>query len=132
ARPHGRRGSRGGRMAGRGPAPKGRGDRRNHHAPQRGDWTELHPPTSPPPALPPRGKGRGHWSPWTRAAWKSWWSDPASTQWTEADRDLVLHLADVYEWWVRESTATLASEVRQLRDALGLSPKGRQDRRWLI
>lgn len=119
-------------MAGRGPAPKAPAERRNHHEPQRGDWTLLLPPTRKPPALPPRGKTRGIWSARTRAGWKAWWSDPASTQWSEADRELVLHLADVYEEWIRTGTASFAAEVRQLRDHLGLTPKGRQDRRWKI
>ena len=44
----------------------------------------------------------------------------------------MLHLADVYEQWIRQPSASIAAEVRQLRDNLGLSPKGRQDRRWRI
>jgi hypothetical protein len=55
-----------------------------------------------------------------------------STRWSAADRDLVLHLADVYEHWARQPSASIAAEVRQLRDNLGLSPKGRQDRRWRL
>lgn len=120
-------------MAGRGKAPKAVGDRRNKTAPQRGDWVELRPIEKPNvPALPARGKGRGRWSIRTTRAWRAWWSDPASTQWGEADRDLVEHLADVYEAFVREASASLAAEIRQLRDSLGLTPKGRQDRRWVI
>lgn len=118
-------------MAGTGRAPKAPTERRNHHSPIRGDWTEL--PSAVErgvPRLPARGRGRGAWSARTRAAWGAWWSDPASTQWTKADEDLVLHLADVYEEWIRAPSASLASEARQLRDSLGLTPKGRQDRRW--
>jgi hypothetical protein len=108
-------------MAGRGRPPKSAGSRRNHHDPQRGDWVEVRGDERQRiPKLPARGKGRGVWS------------DPVSKMWREADHDLVLHLADVYEEWVRQGTASLASETRQLRDNLGLSPKGRQDRRWRI
>src|SRR5688572_14770614 len=117
-------------MAGRGPAPKAPAERRNHHEPQRGDWTLVLAHDNKPPKLPPRGKGRGAWSPRTRAAWNAWWSDPVSPLWSEGDRDLVLHLADVFELWIREGMSSFASEVRQLRDHLGLTPKGRQDRRW--
>lgn len=82
--------------------------------------------------MPARGRGRGHWSPRTRRAWKTWWADPVSSQWSDADKDLAEHLADVYEAWIREPMPTGASEIRQLRDSLGLSPKGRQDRRWRL
>lgn len=120
-------------MAGRGRAPKPKSERRNRAEPRRGDWTDLVPTTrEKPPELPARGAGRGGWSPRTRRAWGNWWSDPASTQWSESDVDLVEQLADVYEEWVRKPTSGMASEVRQLRDSLGLTPKGRQDRRWRI
>lgn len=120
-------------MAGRGPRPKAAADRRRANDPARGEWTEIAEPSRKrTPLLPARGKGRGKWSPRTRYAWKAWWSDPASTQWSLADQELVLHLADVYEEWVREPTSSKAAEIRQLRDSLGLTPKGRQDRRWRI
>jgi hypothetical protein len=118
-------------MAGRGPAPKAPDQRRRRNEPTAGEWVTLTADDVPkPPSLPSRGKGRGHWSPRTRRAWKQWWSDPVSLQWGPGDRDLVEHLADIYEEWVRDPMPTSASEIRQLRDSLGLSPKGRQDRRW--
>lgn len=119
-------------MAGSGPAPKSGASRRNKTSPQRGDWVDLPAVAAPAPKLPARGKGRGVWSPRTKRAWRAWWSDPASTQWSEADRELVEHLADVFEEWVRDPASSKAAEVRQLRDSLGLTPKGRQDRRWRI
>lgn len=120
-------------MAGKGPPPKPAAERVNRAEPKRGDFTTIYPPTGKVRNLPARGKGRGHWSPRTRRAWKAWWSDPASTQWTSGDVELVEHLADVFEEWVRDpGTAGRATEVRQLRDVLGLTPKGRQDRRWLV
>jgi len=45
---------------------------------------------------------------------------------------LVLFLAELYELRIERSTIRLANEIRQVRDSLGLSPKGRQDRRWRI
>ena len=119
-------------MAGRGPAPKPVGDRRNKNQKQRGDWQELSSPVDVVPDLPKRGEGRGSWSARSRRAWGLWWSDPVSSQWGPADVDLVEHLADVYEEWIRKPTLGMAGEVRQLRDSLGLTPKGRQDRRWRI
>lgn len=46
--------------------------------------------------------------------------------------ELVEHLADVVEAFVRSNKASLAAEARQLRDSLGLTPKGKQDRRWRV
>lgn len=119
-------------MAGTGRAPKAPEQRRNHHDPRRGEWQRIFAPTKAPPKMPARGKGRGSWSTRTTKAWKSWWRDPASTMWTAADVDLVEHLADVFEEWVRDPRASVAAECRQLRDSLGLTPKGRQDRRWFV
>jgi len=120
-------------MAGRGPAPKPASQRRNKNEKQRGDWTDIREPTGKPPKMPVRGEGRGSWSPRTQRAWKAWWSDPVSTMWSPGDVELVEHLADVMEGWVRDpDSAGRATEVRQLRDVLGLTPKGRQDRRWVI
>jgi hypothetical protein len=119
-------------MAGRGPAPKAPEQRRRANAPTAGEWIEL--PASAgtkPPALPKRPKGFA-WSPRTKQAWRAWWGDPVSSQWSDGDRDLVYHLLYVHESWVREPTVSAAAEIRQLRDNLGLSPKGRQDRRWRI
>ena len=119
-------------MAGRGPAPKAPEQRRNHHAPQRGEWTDLPAEITRAvlPNLPSRGKGQGTWSARTRAAWKSWRADPVTSQYGPADVQLAIDLAWLYEQWVRDPTASLAGEIRQRQDALGLTPKGRQDRRW--
>jgi hypothetical protein len=49
-----------------------------------------------------------------------------------AEVQLAVDLAYVYEQWVQEPTAALAAEIRQRQDGLGLSPKGKQDRRWRV
>lgn len=115
-----------------GPAPKPKSQRVNRNEKLRGELTKIFPPSGKPPSLPARGKGRGQWSARTRRAWEAWWSDPASTMWGPGDVDLVEHLADVYEEWVRVPKAAFAAEARQLRDLLGLTPKGKQDRRWVV
>jgi hypothetical protein len=115
-------------MAGRGPAPKALEQRRNHHEPLRGEWTSLHPlKKAVLPTLP-----RDEWSARTRAAWAAWRRDPATSMYGPAEIQLAIDLAYIYEQWVLEPTAALASEIRQRQDGLGLSPKGKQDRRWRV
>jgi hypothetical protein len=120
-------------MAGRGPAPKAPEDRRRRNAPAAGEWVDLPELAARVlPNLPQRGKGRGAWSARTRAAWKAWQKDPVTSQYGPADVQLAVDLAWLYEDWVREPTVALAGEIRQRMDTLGLSPKGRQDRRWRL
>jgi hypothetical protein len=119
-------------MAGRGRAPKLKDQRRNPVVPQRGDWVQL--PTLEAqvlPGLPERSAIEGPWSERTVRAWGAWSMDPASVMYGPAEVQHALDLAYVYEQWVRDGTAALASEIRQRLDVLGLSPKGKQDRRWL-
>lgn len=115
-------------MAGRGPAPKAFEQRRNHHEPLRGEWTLLAPLGRPVlPVLP-----REEWSVRTKRAWEAWRKDPATGMYGPAEVQLAVDLAYVYEQWVREPSASLAAEIRQRQDGLGLSPKGKQDRRWMV
>lgn len=56
-----------------------------------------------------------------------------AAMWDEADRgsvEMLLRLVDA--WWRGDPKPAAAAEIRQVRDSLGLSPKGRQDRRWLL
>lgn len=118
-------------MAGTGPAPKPKHQRRNRVPLKRGDWVELRATTRKVPDLPSL-EGEYEWSERTQRAWSSWWKDPASQMWSGADIDLVEHLASVHEIWITRSTVQVLAEIRQLRDALGLTPKGKQDRRWFV
>lgn len=113
-------------MAGRGPAPKLPSQRRNTTKPQRGEWVDLQPVTEPVPKLP-----RGRWSARTKAAWESWWTDRASTQWTEADRHSVVELAYLHGE-LAGGRVTVAAEIRQRMDGLGLTQKGKRDLRWRV
>lgn len=119
-------------MAGRGPAPKAPEERRRRNAPAGGEWIDLPAELTRAvlPTLPKRGKGQGNWSARTRAAWTAWRKDPATSQFGPADVQLTIDLAYLYEQWVREPKVNIAAEIRQRMDALGLTPKGRQDRRW--
>jgi hypothetical protein len=115
-------------MAGRGPAPKALEQRRNHHEPLRGEWTTVAAGAkSKLPALP-----KDSWSPRSKRAWEAWRKDPVTSLYGPAEAQLALDLAYIYEQWVQEPTAALAGEIRQRQDGLGLSPKGKQDRRWRV
>ncbi len=113
-------------MAGQGRAPKPPETRRNHHAPRAGEWVDMPPLTA--AVLPPLPNGE--WSERTQAAWEAWRADGATAMYGSADIQLAIDLAYLYEAWVLEPTAALAGEIRQRQDSLGLTPKGRQDRRW--
>ena len=117
-------------MAGRGRVPKEPAVRRGRTAPLRGDWVEI--PTvnlRRAPAMPTAP--RGGWSAGAKLAWKAWWSDGASTQWSPADREAVRQLAYLLHDQER-GKVSVASEVRLRADALGLSQKGKRDFRWKI
>jgi hypothetical protein len=115
-------------MAGRGPAPKAFEQRRNHHEPLRGEWiTVAAGSKSALSALP-----KDSWSPRTKRAWKAWSSDPVTSLYGPAEAQLALDLAYIYEQWVQDPSSSLAGEIRQRQDGLGLSPKGKQDRRWRV
>lgn len=120
-------------MPGRGPVPKAPGARRNRHAPQRGEWTSF-PALKKPvlPALPKRTRDELPWSQRAKDGWKAWREDPATGMYGAGEIQDAIDLLYVYEQWIREGTAALAREVRQRKDDLGLSMKGKQERRWRV
>jgi len=63
-------------------------------------------------------------------AWAAWMGSCAASHWTRGDvpsMRVVVHLHDQVE----RGEYRYAGELRLWMDNLGLSPKGRQDRRWL-
>lgn len=105
-------------MAGHGRAPKPRDQRRNGHAPQRGEWVDLPPLEK--PVLP--GARRG-WSQHVKALWEAWRSDPVTSQYGPADLAAVGELARLFD-------DLQPNEQRLRMDGLGLTPKGKRDLRW--
>lgn len=115
-------------MAGRGPAPKALEQRRNHHDPLRGEWIDVPPLDGPVlPALPDE-----QWSARTLRAWESWSADPVTALYGASEIQLAVDLAYVYEEWAGKGGSNIAGEIRQRLDGLGLSPKGKQERRWRV
>jgi hypothetical protein len=117
-------------MAGRGPAPKPKDQRRRTNAPTRGEWVDLPAVATPTlPELPKRPRGAGRWHPRTVAAWEAWRQDPASTQYGSAEVSAALELAWLHHESIMDGEPK-ASEIRLRMDGLGLTAKGKRDLRW--
>lgn len=114
-------------MAGRGPAPKDPGGRRNDHAPIRGEWK----------ASPGVGWQHGEIpeppvrSAIARETWLTWFRSWFASYWTVDD---LPNLRLVIKLWAKadsgKASGSERSELRQLMDSYGITPKGQQDRRW--
>lgn len=132
-------------MAGRGPAPKPTTQRRTAHAPIRGEWQ----------ATPGIGWQHGEIPPVpdgvhadTREAWGIWMRAWFASHWTPDDLPGLEHLASLHSEcrtafhepfiesegprggtiYVRRPSPV--TELRQMLDNYGITPKGQQDRRW--
>jgi hypothetical protein len=117
-------------MAGRGPAPAE--TRRRANTPARGDWIDLQPLRKRVlPPLPKRAKGEGQWSPRTRRLYEGWRHDPVTATFGPNEIAAALEVAYLEEELVA-GTNSLASEIRQRLDGLGLTPKGKRDLRYRV
>lgn len=117
-------------MAGNGPPPAE--TRRRANTPARGDWEDLLPLKRPVlPALPKRTKAEGLWSARTRRVFEGWRRDPVTATFGKNEIASAIELAYLQEEVVR-GKHTLASEVRQRADGLGLTPKGKRDLRYRV
>jgi hypothetical protein len=115
-------------VAGRGPAPKPADQRRTRHAPQRGEWQAT-------PGIgwqhgdvpkPPTGMARQ-----SRITWMTWMHAWFAAHWTSDDVPVlrqIIRIFDAVERGVASSSDR--TELRQLMDSYGITPKGQQDRRW--
>ena len=114
-------------MAGRGPAPKSPGARRGRRPLARGNWQasadvgwQHGPIPEPPEGLLPSSV----------AAWNTWFESWWAAHWESSDVPGLGILARLYDA-VQRGDFARASEYRMLADNYGITPKGRQDRRWL-
>jgi len=102
--------------------------RRNRGRKHGGEWVVLEQPYEGPiPDLPPIFE----WSNDTRRWWEVIWRTPMATQWLEGDVGALSILALARQRFL-DGDMRLAREVRQMTDDFGLTPKGRQMRRWVI
>lgn len=116
-----------------GPAPKDESQRRRTNAPTVA-WVELPAEgrSGPVPKLPPKSPGDRNWLKQTREWWARLWTKPQATQWDDDDASM-FRLAALYDlFWRGEATAANQSEMRQIEDAHGLSPKSMLALRWRL
>jgi len=116
-------------MAGSGRAPKDPAARRTRHAPRRGEWQPT--PSEgwqhgripdPPEGLSPAAVDA--WNTWLRA----WWA----AHWGPGDVPTLHVVIGLFDSVARRKASTATySELRLWLDNIGVSPKGRQDRRWV-
>ena len=111
-----------------GPAPKPPDQRRTRHKPRAGEWQAApgigwqHGKV---PALP------SGLSADSRRAWKAWFASWAASFWKPEDESALRTAITLYDEMMRKPSASHATALGQYLDRFGLTPKGRQDRRWL-
>lgn len=128
-------------MAGSGPAPKF--NRQRSKAPTRGDWIRLSPLEA--PVLPdldefeapkdyeqelaPDGTPQARvWPTRTRFMWDSWRTAHVTGLWSSDDIALAVDTIYLHATGAQGK----AAEIRLRMESLGLTPKGRADRRYLL
>lgn len=111
-----------------GPAPKSDAERRRRNAPARGEWTAApgegwqHGPVP----KPPSGLVKA-----SKDAWETWFAAWFAAHWSPSDLPGLRQLVRLYDQVERDpSVASLQSQLRQMMDIYGVTPKGQQDRRW--
>lgn len=105
-------------MAGIGPAPKPKSQRRNTTKPARGEWVDLEPLEQ--PILEPANP---RWCAAGRRLWEAVRADPISTQLSSVDIQL---LKETMRDWNQLEPA----EQRLRMTAFGATPAGRRNLRW--
>lgn len=70
----------------------------------------------------------------SKTMWRTWWRSPMATQWLESDVPTLLRLLRMIDSEARGTLGNSAdrAEIRQLLDRFGLTPRGRQQLRWVI
>lgn len=113
-------------MPGRGPSPKPEAQRRTRHEPTRGEYQSApgvgwqHGDLPRPPAKL-MGASRTAWGVWMR----SWFA----AHWTPDDLPGLRQVIRLYDQ-VERGEYVRMTELRQMMDNYGITPKGQQDRRW--
>ena len=72
------------------------------------------------------------WHPLTVQAWKKAWQSPMSTQWVEADLEVLGRLAMLWDAFYHKPHAQLLAEIRLQEQRFGLSPLDRSRLQWEV
>ncbi len=116
-------------MAGIGPAPKDKSQRARASAPTRGEWKDLTPLDAPClPELPDLGMA---WNARTLRRWEAWRWDPVAAV-TLANENDAIELAIMYQWAVKENTASAWNTVTKLMGEYALTPEARMRQRYRV
>jgi hypothetical protein len=129
-------------VAGRGPAPKAPAIRRRRNTPAAGEWQAQSVAGWQFESVPEPPEGLGNAA---REAWATWMGAWFAAHWTPADLPGLRRVAQLYDmceqfhespYIERDAGKAVrrpnpATELRQLMDNYGITPKGAQDRRWV-
>lgn len=132
-------------MAFQGQSPKA-GGRQRRGTPVRGEWETLEPLER--PILPeldeldppgscfspdgPEGEYVGGWPKVSCVYWSAWRQSPVTAKWTPDDIALAIDTIYGHADAIAGGRGIPPSEVRLRMESLGLTPKGRVDRRWKL
>lgn len=118
-------------MAGYGPEPNEQRRRRNTPAKVA---KQVSLPASGRKGTVPKIPGHIIATPELRELWRTWWRSPQATQWhTQTVKPILGRLLALHDQEILEGPEPRrSSEMRQLEQNLGLSPKGMRDLCWVI
>lgn len=122
-------------MAGRGPVrdPSKPFSRSNRSNPERRSVGLVVLPAEGNPVDPPPMPSGREWSEAEVELWNDAWSSPQSTKWDLSATGVVsLYVRALHQCLNGRVSATLAAEVRQLADHMGLTPEGLKRLGWVI
>jgi hypothetical protein len=112
-----------------GRVPKLPEQRRNRTPPRAGEWVRL-PASGRRGPVPRLSKSLGL-SKATHEWWRAIWHTPMALMWHSKDEPALIELALLRDRFLDGKTG-LAPEIRLRSNAFGLTPAGREQRRWLI
>lgn len=114
-----------------GPLPKPREQRARRNIPNRGEWVDLAPITT--PILPELPELAGtDWNARTRRLWEGFRFDPVTATFGPSEIALTIEWAHIHARAARDADAAMLRISAAMLDKLGLTPKGKRDLRYRV